>query len=377
MKRKRIGIYFLYGRNWLGGVYYIQNLLIALSKQPDETIPFVDLYCSNKESFDDLKSNTQYPYLEYNEIRISSWRRWIYLLLKYMGCKSAFKIHYQKFNDEDIIIYPYSAGANVQPVFWIPDFQEKYLPQYFSKKELSRRDKSIRAVAQQNIPIVFSSEACLNDYKKFYPEYNNKTFVVRFSVFHPDFSDISVDPVKEKYGITKPYLLCANQFWTHKNHLFLFKAFKKALDKGLKLQLVCTGRMSDPRNPGYIEELKDYLIKEKLDDILLLGLIDRKEQLCLLKNSYAVVQPSLFEGWNTTVEDCKALDKFVFLSDLPVHREQMNKNVCFFDPYNEDDLVQKLLTIDPVEVSYNYSQNLIDFESSFVEVINMVEKNNK
>ena len=141
--------------------------------------------------------------------------------------------------------------------------------------------------------------------------------------------------------------------------------------------MVCTGRMSDQRNPGYIEELKDYLIKEKLDDILLLGLIDRKEQLCLLKNSYAVVQPSLFEGWNTTVEDCKALDKFVFLSDLPVHREQMNKNVCFFDPYNEDDLVQKLLTIDPVEVSYNYSQNLIDFESSFVEVINMVEKNNK
>ncbi len=38
-----------------------------------------------------------------------------------------------------------------------------------------------------------------------------------------------------------------------------------------------------------------------------LGFIDRGEQLQLMKNSIAIVQPSLFEGWSTVVEDTKAM----------------------------------------------------------------------
>ncbi len=42
------------------------------------------------------------------------------------------------------------------------------------------------------------------------------------------------------------------------------------------------------------------------------------------------------------VEDCKSVGKYVLLSDIEVHREQIQNNVCFFDPRSSEDLAQKL-----------------------------------
>ena len=54
-ERKRIGIVYLYDKSWLGGVYYIQNLLIALNTLNDDKKFAIDLYCLNDDSFNDLK----------------------------------------------------------------------------------------------------------------------------------------------------------------------------------------------------------------------------------------------------------------------------------------------------------------------------------
>jgi glycosyltransferase involved in cell wall biosynthesis len=129
--------------------------------------------------------------------------------------------------------------------------------------------------------------------------------------------------------------------------------------------------LHDPRNPKYIQQLKDYLSSNQLEDkIKVLGFIPRKDMLCLIEHAYAVVQPSLFEGWSTVVEDVKAVNKFIFLSDLKVHREQINKNVCFFDPYNEEDLCNKLLTVEPTHEPRDYQKNIKEFGLDFLNIIN-------
>jgi glycosyltransferase involved in cell wall biosynthesis len=73
---------------------------------------------------------------------------------------------------------------------------------------------------------------------------------------------------------------------------------------------------------------------------MVLGFIDRTEQLVIMKNSEYVIQPSLFEGWGTVVEDAKVLDKTILLSDIPVHREQMNEKCILFDPYDPVELAE-------------------------------------
>ena len=52
----------------------------------------------------------------------------------------------------------------------------------------------------------------------------------------------------------------------------------------------------------------------------------------------AVIQPSLFEGWSTVVEDARALGKTMALSDISVHREQGPPHSAYFDPHAPEEL---------------------------------------
>ncbi len=45
--------------------------------------------------------------------------------------------------------------------------------------------------------------------------------------------------------------------------------------------------------------------------------------LVLLAHAVAVINPSRFEGWSSSVEEAKALGKPLIVSDIPVHREQV------------------------------------------------------
>jgi glycosyltransferase involved in cell wall biosynthesis len=111
-------------------------------------------------------------------------------------------------------------------------------------------------------------------------------------------------------------------------------------------------------------------------NIRFLGFIDRAEQLALMQAAQAIVQPSLFEGWSTVVEDAKALGKFLILSDLPVHREQLAApysaaHAAFFDPHNPQTLADCIEQAwqnppNPPAIDYQaqiqaFGQTLMDF----------------
>ena len=58
----------------------------------------------------------------------------------------------------------------------------------------------------------------------------------------------------------------------------------------------------------------------------------RAEQLLLMKYAQAVIQPSLFEGWSTVIEDAISLQVPVIASNLPVNIEQLGDRGVYFDP---------------------------------------------
>jgi hypothetical protein len=69
-----------------------------------------------------------------------------------------------------------------------------------------------------------------------------------------------------------------------------------------------------------------------------LGLLDRSTQIQIMRTSAAVVQASFFEGWSALIEDARALGKRIFVSDIPVHREQNPDDAMYFDPDNAEEL---------------------------------------
>jgi glycosyltransferase involved in cell wall biosynthesis len=103
-----------------------------------------------------------------------------------------------------------------------------------------------------------------------------------------------------------------------------------------ELTVVASGNPSDSRNPLHPQAVLDQVKALGLQQqFRFLGLIPYDDLMPLMRASVGVLNPSLFEGWSTPVEEAKALGVPMLLSDLPVHREQAAAHGArFFDPHD-------------------------------------------
>ena len=382
-QRKKIGVIFSNNENWIGGTYYILNLISALNTLEDTKKPEMVVFSDNPKDIEIIKS-TEYPYLDFIKLSFdyNVFERAINKLSRILLKKNIInKKHSQNCVEA---IFPYDLQFSLEnikhKIAWIPDFQEYFLKNFFSEQTLQARKKHHLELIAQDIPVVFSSKEAENNFKQIYPQAKNKTSVLNFAVTHQEYNNLNINDLKEKFKITKPYFISPNQFWIHKNHQIILDAVKSLKDNlkdnnvEIDFQVVFTGKEYDFRYPEYANDLKKFVIENNLSQyISFLGFIDRKEQLQLMNNALAVIQPSLFEGWSTVVEDAKAMNKFLILSDIAVHREQIQENVCFFDPNNHNELsekIQKIIENKPVITYLDYQKNIKKFGEDYMKLIN-------
>ena len=201
--------------------------------------------------------------------------------------------------------------------------------------------------------------------------------VLPFAVSHPAYQDISIESLLKKYHLPARYFICPNQFWKHKNQLLILEAVKELKASGIEIVMAFTGNTTDYRNPHYFNELNDFVEKNDISaNIRFLGFIDRRDQLQLMNNALAIIQPSLFEGWSTVVEDAKLMNRFLLVSDLEIHREQLiNSSAVFFDPHNAGQLAKLLEQADKVNSpktlfeNNTYHENIKNFGAAFLEIV--------
>ncbi len=165
----------------------------------------------------------------------------------------------------------------------------------------------------------------------------------------------------ERLGIREKYIYLPNQFWIHKNHRCVFEAWKLLKDAGREYMLVCTGWSEDFRAPGYYQQLLDYITEHRLQHtIKLLGFIDRDDQVQLYRGAAAVLQPSLFEGWSTSIEDAKTLGKPMIVSNIAVHHEQAGEDALYFDKGSAEHLATVVEAAwDQLSLGYNPTAEMI------------------
>jgi glycosyltransferase involved in cell wall biosynthesis len=143
--------------------------------------------------------------------------------------------------------------------------------------------------------------------------------------WYGDFRDEDLSWLPSRY-----FVIC-NQFWSHKNHALVVRALEILAKRDLRPVVVCTGALVDFRQPDCAERLLQQMHRAGVSSqVVLLGLVPRRLQVEIIRRSLAVVQPSLFEGWSTVVEDARVLGKPSMLSDLDVHREQNPPGANFF-----------------------------------------------
>ena len=381
----KVGFIGSVSKEWMGGLNYFKNLLFAINSIEEKELE-VFVFVGKK-----IDIKTKRMFQEYaTVIEDSMFDR---KSIKWFLSKIEQKIFKTNILLENILkkhsiqILSHAAITNlktIKTINWIPDFQHIHLPQMFSEKEIQNRNNNFLKLIRDSDLIVLSSFDALKDMKKFAPNYEDKARVLQF-VSQPNSRYFELDEhdkslLLQKYKIKDDFFYIPNQFWKHKNHMMIFEAISELKKDGIEINIVCTGYLGDYRNKTYIDDTREFIKSNNLEDnIKLLGLVDYEDVFALIKFSKAVINPSLFEGWSSTVEECKSVGKNMILSDLDVHKEQY-PNAAFFKRDSIESLKEVLKfykienesNVEPLEARTKKFANI--YVSVCKEVLKMNEK---
>lgn len=383
-RRARIGFLFSYNEDWIAGTYYILNIIHALAEVAVHKQPEIVIISDDYKNFLFVKENSNYKKLDFFEYPIklptySLFERALNKFGKLLGFSKLINKPLPVLNVD--FIYPFSIdqlNKNRGPIVnWIPDFQDLYFPENFPETSLNQR-RQHRAHICEGDWVVFSSLDAKKDFEKEYTKAAINKYVLPFAVTLPEFERLDLDSLIAKYKLPLVYFFAPNQFWIHKNHMVILKAIKYLNDKGILAHVAFSGKEYDHRNAEYVRELKDFVDEAQINDrVHFLGFIPRDEQVALMNNSRAIIQASKFEGWSTVVEEAKALNQFLLVSDINVHREQINTNCMFFAPDDYKLLsshMYDLLLNKPQITRLDYSENIRQFGENFMGLVSSIDR---
>ncbi|MGH6785377.1 MAG: glycosyltransferase [Novosphingobium sp.] len=237
-------------------------------------------------------------------------------------------------------LIPLTAAPSARfPIPWVGyifDFQHRALPGYFPLRERRRRDRMFGALLAKAPTVIVNACNVRDDASKFLGPFPAEPVVMPFSACpRPDWFERDVATVRARWNIGPRYFMISNQFWIHKRHDLALRAFSVLAAERPEPELVCTGAIDDWRAPDYFSSLQRFIAEAGLDRrVHILGLIDKRDQIALMRGAVAVIQPTEFEGGpgGGAVFDAVSLGVPTVVSDIAVNREISNYITRYFAP---------------------------------------------
>ena len=349
----RVGFVINFGhQKWLGGFNIIINLIKALYLLPNRKIEPI-LIINKKFKIKKINEVKNIKYIKsdlfFNQSLLN--RFYNKFLIKFYG-KS---IIYDKFFNSHRInvlshtLLPLGKNSSVKSLPWIPDFQYIYYPKFFSFKNRIMKNINVKLCAQHSTKIILSSFDVKKDIKNLSLQGFKKSNVNSFVFNIPSKKKIlSITNLKKKYKIQSKFFYLPNQYWIHKNHFLVLRSLKQILkdQRNKSILIISTGYAGDHRNLNYFNEIEDCIKKSGLsNNYKYLGVVPYNDAMSLMFHSVAIINPSKFEGWSSSVEQAKSMGKKIILSNINVHREQNPKRGIYFNPNNYNKLTSIMINV--------------------------------
>jgi glycosyltransferase involved in cell wall biosynthesis len=281
----------------------------------------------------------------------------------------------------DILSHSGQVGRqpDLKTLDWLYDFQFMHLPEYWKAKHVRWAQQRYRAACRNCDALVVSSDHALGDLARFAPWCTVPKKVLHFVSNPVDYTKIPTwAALRDKYAIPQEYFHLPNQFWANKNHRIVIDALRLLQDQELRPVVVCTGKTYDGRRPEYFAELMDHCARSGVGgQFRTLGVVPYEDTQALMAHSRAVMNPSRFEGWSTTVEEAKTMGKVLLLSDIPVHREQSPLLGRFFAADDaaalanlmRECLAEPAIPVDIPAQEADYRMRLRQFGSNYLAIV--------
>ncbi len=380
----RVAFSLFIDRSWTGGFNYLRNLFSALQEAPQvgvEPVLFV-APGTPAEAWAGL-----HPFLAQPPVVVPGWTggraaRWGGALLRGHDAVSLQAFRAQRIDAVFFNDVWYGFRLPLPTIGWIADFQHKHLGQMFTRRQRWLRDLKFSAYCRSATRLLVSSEDARRDAQTFYPAARDRIDAVPFAVQLPqDLLQGDAGAVAARHGLPPRYLYFPAQLWRHKNHLCVVQALALLKRRGIEPVIAATGNAADARHPGYPGDVLRAVEAAGLQaQLRFLGHVPYADIMPLMRAASAVLNPSLFEGWSTTVEEAKALGVPLLLSSLRVHREQAPPGTRFFDPTSPAALADALAEVwreaepgpRPAREALAmeaYRQRRLDFARQFADVV--------
>ncbi|MBI5321101.1 glycosyltransferase family 1 protein [Bradyrhizobium sp.] len=345
---RRVAFTYISRRRWAGGYNYQLNLFAALARHcPGKIVPV--LFAGTSEPAAELAPFSKISGVEV--VQAGAFDR------QYAGLAAALVTGIDRkaadaFETKSIDVVFENARffgwrLPVPALAWFPDFQHRKLPGLFSPVARWRRELGFRAQIASHRSILLSSESALADFRAAYPGASNPVAVARFATEpSPDLLTADAAAVIAEHRLPEKFFYLPNQFYRHKNHLLVINALTILKQRGVDVVVAASGSTEEPRKSDYFSGLMREVADRGIQaNFRYLGLIPLPHVYALLCSSMALINPSRFEGWSTTVEEAKSFGVPMILSDLAVHREQAGAGARYFEVDNAEALAGHLVAV--------------------------------
>jgi len=220
-------------------------------------------------------------------------------------------------------------GLRIPTVLNLHDLQHRHFPEYFSKQELSNREKWWVASAVRADALIAASNYVRDDLHRQLHLCREKIFVTpdvfESAFFHaPDVEQLQ--SLRDRLHLPETFFIYPAACWPHKNHQRLIRAFLAADLPGA--QLILTG--------GGQEALAEFANRP---GIRLLGRVETADLVGLYHLATAMIFPSQHESWSIPIMEAMACACPVACSNVTSLPEQIGDAGLLFEPDDESQMV--------------------------------------
>ena len=237
-----------------------------------------------------------------------------------------------------------SLHTKVPQCLVVHDLSFLHFPSFIKKSHLLYYRRNTPKFLAKASRVATVSEFSKKDIEDTYKVAAGKTDVV-YSASKEIFQPVSAavkSEVKEKYTAGKEYFIYTGAIHPRKNLMNLLKAFslfKKRQQTGMKL--VLAGRLAW-KYESFTKSLETYKYR---NDVVLTGYIDEAELARLTGAAYAMVYPSLFEGFGVPVLEAMQCGVPVITSSDTSMQEIAKEAALYAAPGDINEIAEKMMLI--------------------------------
>lgn len=258
-------------------------------------------------------------------------------VLKLLTKNNISLLYYCNQNEEVITDYPFISTV------WDMGYYATYpFPELIEGRNYKGRMNYFTKVLPKALMIMAESETGKSDLVRYAGITEEKIRVLPIfagKVINQNIPEAEQNGILKKYGLQENrFFFYPAQFWAHKNHIGILRAFSKFANNHKEYKIVFTGG-----DKGNLDYVKSMCYKLSLaDSVCFLGYVSMEALYTFYKKCTSLVMASYFGPTNMPPIEAMNLGCPVICTDIGGHREILADSALYFEAMSSESLYNRM-----------------------------------